>query len=159
MIHYQRPAVDPLFRSVARYVGANAIGVILTGMGADGAKGMREMKEAGAVNFAQDEASCVVYGMPKEAVEIGGGFVVVDGGEVKASLALPIAGLMSARPVEEIVSQLKALNRAAEALGGGLKDPFMMLSFLALPVIPRLKLTDKGLVDVNKFDFIDMWGE
>ena len=72
MIHYQRPAVDPLFRSVARYVGANAVGVILTGMGADGAKGMREMKDAGAVNFAQDEASCVVYGMPKEAVKAGG---------------------------------------------------------------------------------------
>jgi len=72
MIHYQRPAVDPLFRSVARYVGANAVGVILTGMGADGAKGMREMKDAGAVTFAQDEASCVVYGMPKEAVKAGG---------------------------------------------------------------------------------------
>lgn len=72
MIHYQRPAVDPLFRSVARYVGANAVGVILTGMGADGAKGMREMKDAGAVTFAQDEASCVVYGMPKEAVKTGG---------------------------------------------------------------------------------------
>ena len=71
MIHYQRPAVDPLFRSVARYVGANAIGVILTGMGSDGARGMSEMKDAGAVTFAQDEASCVVYGMPKEAVKIG----------------------------------------------------------------------------------------
>ncbi len=71
MIHYQRPAVDPLFRSVARYVGANAIGVILTGMGADGAKGMLEMKTAGAVTFAQDEATCVVYGMPKEAVKLG----------------------------------------------------------------------------------------
>jgi two-component system chemotaxis response regulator CheB len=66
-----RPSVDVLFRSAARYAGANAIGVIMTGMGDDGAKGMLEMKEAGAFNFAQDEASCVVYGMPAEAVKLG----------------------------------------------------------------------------------------
>jgi two-component system chemotaxis response regulator CheB len=70
-VHHQRPAVDVLFRSVARFAGQNAVGVILTGMGSDGAEGMMEMKQAGAKNIAQDEASCVVYGMPKEAVAIG----------------------------------------------------------------------------------------
>ncbi|MBN2331541.1 MAG: chemotaxis response regulator protein-glutamate methylesterase [Deltaproteobacteria bacterium] len=72
LVHHQRPAVDPLFRSVARYIGPNAVGVILTGMGADGAKGMLEMKEQGATTFAQDEESCVVFGMPKEAIKAGG---------------------------------------------------------------------------------------
>jgi two-component system chemotaxis response regulator CheB len=72
LVHHQRPAVDPLFRSVARHVGANAVGVILTGMGNDGAKGMLEMKQAGAATFAQDEESCVVFGMPKEAIRAGG---------------------------------------------------------------------------------------
>ena len=71
LVHYQRPAVDILFRSVARYVGANALGILLTGMGKDGAQGLLEMKKAGAVTIAQDEASSVVYGMPKEAKQIG----------------------------------------------------------------------------------------
>jgi len=70
-VHHQKPAVDILFGSVARYVGANALGIILTGMGADGAEGIRAMKEAGAYTIAQNEASCVVYGMPKEAVKTG----------------------------------------------------------------------------------------
>ena len=70
-VHYQRPAVDVLFQSVARYAGANAVGVILTGMGADGAKGLLEMKAAGAHTIAQDEATCVVFGMPKEAINLG----------------------------------------------------------------------------------------
>jgi len=72
MVHHQRPAVDVLFRSVANYVGANAIGIILTGMGTDGAAGMLEMKQAGARTIAQDEKSCVVFGMPKEAIKSGG---------------------------------------------------------------------------------------
>jgi two-component system, chemotaxis family, protein-glutamate methylesterase/glutaminase len=67
-----RPSVDVLFRSAARYAGQNAIGVILTGMGDDGARGMLEMKQAGAMTFAQDEATCVVFGMPKEAIKLGG---------------------------------------------------------------------------------------
>ena len=71
LVHHQRPAVDVLFNSVAQYAGANAIGVILTGMGADGAKGLLKMKEAGARTIAQDEDSCVVFGMPKEAIKIG----------------------------------------------------------------------------------------
>jgi two-component system chemotaxis response regulator CheB len=70
LVSRHRPSVDVLFRSAARYAGANAVGVILTGMGDDGAKGMLEMKEAGAYNIAQDEASCVVYGMPAEAVKL-----------------------------------------------------------------------------------------
>jgi len=71
LVHHQRPAVDVLFNSVAQYAGANAIGIIMTGMGADGAKGMLMMKEAGAKTIAQDEASCVVFGMPKEAIKLG----------------------------------------------------------------------------------------
>ncbi len=72
LVCHQRPAVDVLFNSVAAYGGANAVGVILTGMGRDGAQGMLRMKEAGARNIAQDEKSCVVFGMPKEAIEAGG---------------------------------------------------------------------------------------
>jgi two-component system chemotaxis response regulator CheB len=66
-----RPSVDVLFRSAARYAGQNAVGVILTGMGDDGARGMLEMKQAGATTIAQDEATCVVFGMPKEAIKLG----------------------------------------------------------------------------------------
>lgn len=72
LVNRHRPAVDVLFRSTAKYAGKNAIGVILTGMGNDGAKGMLEMKEAGAINIAQDEATSVVFGMPKEAIKAGG---------------------------------------------------------------------------------------
>ena len=72
LVSRHRPSVDVLFRSAANYAGRNAIGVILTGMGKDGAAGMLEMHRAGAYNFAQDEASCVVFGMPKEAIAAGG---------------------------------------------------------------------------------------
>lgn len=69
-VHHQRPAVDVLFKTVAMNAGANALGIILTGMGADGAKGMLAMKQVGSFTIAQDEKSCVVYGMPKEAVKL-----------------------------------------------------------------------------------------
>lgn len=72
LVHHQRPAVDILFESVAKYIGVNAVGVILTGMGKDGAAGLLKMKEAGAPTIGQDEKSCVVYGMPKVAAEMGG---------------------------------------------------------------------------------------
>ncbi len=72
LVSRHRPSVDVLFRSTARYAGKNAIGIIMTGMGDDGAKGMKEMKEAGAYTIAQDEATSVVFGMPAEAIKLGG---------------------------------------------------------------------------------------
>ncbi len=72
LVSRHRPSVDVLFRSVANAAGKNALGIIMTGMGDDGARGMKEMHDAGAETVAQDEASCVVYGMPKEAVKMGG---------------------------------------------------------------------------------------
>jgi two-component system chemotaxis response regulator CheB len=77
MVHHQRPSVDVLFHSVAKHAGANAIGVLLTGMGADGAEGLLAMKQSHAYTIAQDEATSVVYGMPGEAVKIGGACDVV----------------------------------------------------------------------------------
>jgi len=71
LVFHQRPAVENLFLSVAKYVGKNAVGVIMTGMGKDGASGMLEMKREGAYTIAQDEKSCVVFGMPKEAIDLG----------------------------------------------------------------------------------------
>jgi two-component system chemotaxis response regulator CheB len=70
MVHHQRPSVDVLFASVAEYAGANALGIILTGMGSDGAEGLFKMKQAGARTLAQDEKSCVIFGMPKEAIRL-----------------------------------------------------------------------------------------
>ncbi|MCE5250239.1 chemotaxis response regulator protein-glutamate methylesterase [bacterium] len=78
MVHHQRPAVDVLFKSVSRYAGSNAAGVLLTGMGKDGAEGLLEMKNTGAKTIAQDEASSVVYGMPKEAVKLGAADRILD---------------------------------------------------------------------------------
>lgn len=72
LVSRHRPSVDVLFRSAARYAGRNAVGVILTGMGDDGAQGMLEMKQSGAATIAQDEATCVVFGMPNEAIKRGG---------------------------------------------------------------------------------------
>lgn len=91
-VNRHRPSVDVLFRSAALAAGKNAVGVILTGMGKDGAAGMLEMKNAGAQNFAQDEASCVVFGMPREAIAIGATH------EVAPLTALPglVLGHMSA---------------------------------------------------------------
>lgn len=71
LVNRHKPSVDVLFRSVARFAGSNALGIIMTGMGDDGARGLKEMHDAGAKTVAQDEASCVVFGMPKEAIKLG----------------------------------------------------------------------------------------
>lgn len=88
-----------------------------------------------------------------------GGFVAVDKGQVLGRVPLPIGGLMSDQPIERVRAELDHLNAATRRLGCDLETPFMALSFLALPVIPDLKLTDKGLVDVRKFDFVDVFAD
>ncbi|WP_323015424.1 adenine deaminase [Devosia sp.] len=87
-------------------------------------------------------------------IEMGGGFAVAEGGRVTAELALPIAGLMSTRPFEDVTEDLHRLRDAAYALDCVLPEPFLQVAFLALPVIPHLKMTDRGLFDVDKFDFV-----
>lgn len=86
LVNRHRPSVDVLFRSTAKYAGANAYGVIMTGMGDDGAKGLLEMKQAGAYTIAQDEKSCVVFGMPREAIKIGAANEVLPLDEIAPSL-------------------------------------------------------------------------
>ena len=86
--------------------------------------------------------------------ELEGGFVVTRGGEVLAELALPVAGLMSLEPFEVVRDRLVELRDAAKGLGVELTEPFLQLAFLALPVIPALKITDRGMVDVTKFEII-----
>ena len=87
-------------------------------------------------------------------IELGGGFAVSDGGRITAELALPLAGLMSLEPFETVAHDLHALRDAARALDCVLPEPFLQVAFLALPVIPHLKMTDRGLFDVDKFDFV-----
>jgi adenine deaminase len=86
--------------------------------------------------------------------EIEGGFVVAEGGRVRAELALPVAGLMSLEPFEAVRAALEGLRAAARGLGVTLEEPFLQLAFLCLPVIPHLKITDRGLVDVDRFALI-----
>ena len=90
---------------------------------------------------------------------MGGGLAAVSDQKVLASVPLPIAGLMAAVSVREVNERLKALLNSTKALGCDLPDPFMTLSFLSLPVIPELKITDKGLVDVNQFKIVSLFGE
>jgi adenine deaminase len=91
--------------------------------------------------------------------KMGGGLAVVSEEKVLASLPLPIAGLMADLSVVEVDHRLKSLLNAAKGLGCNIPDPFMTISFLSLPVIPELKLTDKGLVDVNQFKIVPVFGE
>ncbi|MGN6559954.1 MAG: adenine deaminase [Candidatus Nitrosocosmicus sp.] len=123
-------------------------------------------KGAIASSVAHDSHNLVVAGMSDEDMliaakhisSIGGGLVVVDNLKVTACLPLPIAGLISDQNSESVISNLKAVNKACIDLGQSvIKNAFMLLSFLSLPVIPSLKLTDKGLIDVDKFEFTNLW--
>jgi two-component system chemotaxis response regulator CheB len=98
-VNHHRPSADVLFNSVARHAGVNACGVMLTGMGKDGARGMLAMRQAGAVNIAQDEASCIVFGMPREAVAVGAVHEVLPLSRIAARLVelVAVGGSLSLR--------------------------------------------------------------
>jgi adenine deaminase len=130
-------------------------------------KGVGLKQGAIASSVAHDSHNLVVIGASDDdmraavaaIVKMGGGQVAVADGKVLAACPLPIAGLMSDRPLEEVRDQVESLAEAAQNLGCTLPEPLMTMSFLALAVIPSLRLTDKGLVDVNKFDIIPLFGE
>jgi adenine deaminase len=90
-------------------------------------------------------------------VKMQGGFAVANHGKILGSVALPIAGLLSNKPLSDVKDELDIANRATKELGCAVPEPFMALSFMALSVIPELKLTDRGLVDVNQFKFVDLF--
>ncbi len=120
-----------------------------------------------AASVAHDHHNIVVVGADDESMltaartvgELGGGFVAANGDRVLASLPLPIAGLMSDQPVEAVRDAMDRLLVNSAALGSELGDPFMMMSFMALEVIPALKLTDQGLVDVEQFKPVELFLE
>lgn len=124
-------------------------------------------KGALAATVAHDSHNLIVVGADEadmlaaagHLVRIQGGLAVAADGRVLADLPLPIAGLISPAPLEEVAGAYARLQEAYRQLGGSLPDPFMALSFLTLPVIPKLKLTDLGLVDVGRFQVVPLWGE
>ncbi|HVS04505.1 MAG TPA: adenine deaminase [Thermoanaerobaculia bacterium] len=128
-------------------------------------RGLGLRRGALASTVAHDHHNLVVAGADRTAMEtaarraaaLGGGLVAAAGETVLAEVPLPLAGLMSDRPIEEVRGQLDRALGAARELGSPLADPFMALSFLALEVIPRLKLTDRGLVDVERFELVPLW--
>ncbi|TIH15808.1 adenine deaminase [Marinifilum sp. JC120] len=117
-----------------------------------------------AGTVAHDSHNLIVAGISdadmvlaaREAVRMGGGFAVVRDGTLLATLPLPVAGLMSDKGLAEVAAGVRGLDHATQRLGCSY-NPFMLISFLALPVIPSLKLTDRGLVDVDAFDFTGLW--
>jgi adenine deaminase len=134
-------------------------------MGLGFVQGFGLKRGALASSVAHDSHNIIVVGtndgdMLKAVVEIArmrGGLVVVADGEVLATLSLPIAGLMSDKSIEETRAELDKLEAVAQGLGCQVDNPFMAMSFLSLPVIPELKLTDKGLVDVTQFKIVPLF--
>jgi len=143
---------------IERHTGSGRVGLgLVTGMG------LREGAIAGTV--AHDHHNLVALGVDDESIftaarsvsQMGGGLAVALGGEVLQAVPLPVAGLMSEEPIEAIRERLDRVLEAGRALGSHLHDPFMAMSFLALEVIPSLKITDQGLVDVDRFEKVGLW--
>ena len=141
-----------------RHLGTGRVGVGLV-------RGFGLERGALASTIAHDAHNVVVVGMADEDMRVaverlaerGGGIVAVDHGIVRAELPLPIAGIISDRPLEEVIAASRACHEAAHDLGCRLDAPFQTMAFLALSVIPHLKLTDRGLVDVDAFELVDLW--
>jgi adenine deaminase len=141
-----------------RHLGTGRVGVGLV-------RGFGLERGALASTIGHDAHNVVVVGMSDEDMrmaverlaERGGGIVAVDHGLVRAELPLPIAGLVSDRPLEEVIAASRACHEAARDLGCRLDSPFQTMAFLVLSVIPHLKLTDRGLVDVDAFELVDLW--
>jgi adenine deaminase len=144
---------------VDRHKGSGNVGLGLV-------SGFGLRKGAIGSSVAHDSHNVVIAGLNDEdmqcalqrIVDLQGGLVVVSEGEVLAELPLPIAGLLSDLPAGDVIARIGRLHDATKQLGSGLKDPFTALSFLSLAVIPELKLTDRGLVDVARFEFTSLWG-
>jgi adenine deaminase len=125
--------------------------------------GLKRGAIAGTV--AHDHHNLVVIGVDDTSIrraieavmEIGGGLIAVDGEQVLGALPLPIAGLMTEIPLEQVRREYDAMIAHAQTLGSTMPDPFMAMSFMALEVIPKLKLTDVGLVDVEQFKVVDLF--
>jgi adenine deaminase len=143
---------------VERHTGSGNVGLGL-------ATGFGLRKGALAASVAHDSHNLIAIGASDAdmhaalgaVVALGGGFAAVVNGQVKATVPLPIAGLMSDAPMETVRHQLDTIIHVAHDLGSPLSDPFMALGFIALPVIPKLKITDKGLVDVERFEVVPLF--
>jgi adenine deaminase len=142
---------------IERHLGTGRIGLGFV-------RGFGLARGALASTFSHDAHNLVVVGMSDEDMatavgriaELGGGLVVVDGGRVAAELPLPVAGLLSDRPLADVISGSEATVAAVHALGSKVASPFQSMAFLALSVIPSLKLTDRGLVDVDRFELVPL---
>ena len=125
-------------------------------------RGFGLRRGAVATTVAHDAHNIVAVGMTDDDLarcverlaELGGGIVIYEDGALRAELALPVAGLMSEEPAEEVVARMDDLHAVVRELGSTLAAPFMTLSFIALSVIPALKITDRGLVDVERFALV-----
>jgi adenine deaminase len=145
---------------VERHRGTGNIGLGLV-------RGFGLRAGAMATSVAHDSHNLIAVGADdgdllcalQEVGRLQGGLAVCQGGRVLSSMALPIAGLMTSAPLSQVMSDVAALHRSAQVLGTSLARPFMALSFLALPVIPELRLTDRGLVDVNQSCFVSLYAE
>jgi adenine deaminase len=142
---------------IERHLGTGRIGLGFV-------RGSGLQRGALASTVAHDAHNIVVVGMDDEDMvravqrlgELGGGIVVIDGGQITAELPLPVAGLLADLPLAQVIEQSLGCNDAARALGWSGATPFLTLSFLGLSVIPSLKITDRGLVDVDRFELVPL---